>query len=382
LSLPVCGGLSTRALNRATLARQLLLQRSPLSALETVEHLVGMQAQAPFAPYYGLWSRLDGFTGEELSGLLTDRKAVRVVLVRSTIHLVTAMDCHRLRPLVQPALDRMLRTSAAHAKPLADVDLAAVVDAARRLLDAEALTPGEIGARLAERWPDTPRPALAEAARSMLPLVQVPPRALWQRSGQVRLRTAAAWLGRSRGKPSTIDELVLRYLAAFGPANAADVQTWSGLTRLAEVIERLAPRLTRFKSEGGQSLYDLADAPRPDPDTPAPVRLVGPFDNILLSHAERSRIIGDEHRKRLFSTKNGVLPGTLLVDGFVAGTWELVGKGEATSLRVQPYTKVVRGVLDDIVVEGNRLLERAFGVGNPLVEVTSFGPAAPRSAPL
>jgi hypothetical protein len=201
--------LSLRALNRATLARQLLLTRSPMGALDAIEHLVGMQAQAPFAPYFGLWSRLDGFTGEELSGLLTSRKAARIVLMRGTIHLVTAKDSHRLRPLVQPALDRMLKTNATHGRPLAAVDVSAAVEAARRLLDAEALTPGEVGARLAEQWPDTPPGSLAEAARSLLPLVQVPPRALWQRSGQVRLTTATAWLGKPRGKPMMIDELVV-----------------------------------------------------------------------------------------------------------------------------------------------------------------------------
>jgi hypothetical protein len=299
--------LSVRALNRATLGRQLLLERSPMSALDAIGHLVGMQAQAPFAPYYGLWSRLDAFTGEELSGLLTERKVVRMVLMRGTIHLVTAEDCHRLRPLVQPMLERTL-ASAVHAKPLADVDVAAVVDAAKRLLDAEALTPTDVGARLAEQWPDTPPAALTEAARSMLPLVQVPPRALWQRSGQVRLTTATAWLGRPRGKPLTIDQLVLRYLTAFGPAGVADVQTWSGLTRLGEVFERLSPRLATFKTERGQALYDLPDVPRPDSDTPAPVRLIAPFDNILLSHADRTRIVSDEHRKRLFSGRNGVFP--------------------------------------------------------------------------
>ncbi len=362
--------LSLRALNRAMLARQLLLTRSEMSALDAIEHLVGMQAQAPFAPYYGLWSRLDGFTGDELSGLLADRKAVRVVLMRGTIHLVSAADCHRLRPLVQPVLDRGL-TSAVHAKPLADVDVAAVVDAARTLLDAEALTPAEVGARLAGQWPDVPPATLTEAARSLLPLVQVPPRALWQRSGQVRLTTATAWLGKPRGKRLTIDDVVLRYLGAFGPACAADVQTWSGLTRLGEVLERLSPRLATFKSERGQALYDLPDAPRPDPDTPAPVRLVAPFDNILLSHGERTRIIGDEHRKRLFSGKNGVFPGTVLVDGFVAGTWELLGKGESTSLRVQPYVRLRGKTLNEIKAEGKRLLGRAFDVGDPVVDIAS-----------
>ncbi|MEN3320817.1 MAG: hypothetical protein V7643_4219 [Mycobacterium sp.] len=360
--------LSRRELNRATLARQLLLQRSPMSALDAIEHLIGLQAQAPFAPYYGLWSRLDGFTGEDLSGLLLSRKAVRIVLMRGTIHLATANDCNRLRPLVQPALERMLRTNATHGKPLAAVDVTGVVEAAKRLLDAEALTPAEVGARLAEHWPDTPPGSLAEAARSLLPLVQVPPRALWQHSGQVRLTTATAWLGKPRGKPLTIDELVMRYLATFGPASAADVQTWSGLRGLGEVLERL--HLTRFKSEGGQTLYDIPDAPRPVADTPAPVRLVAPFDNLLLSHANRTRVISDEHRKRLFSGKNGVFPGTVLVDGFVAGTWELVGKGETTSMRVQPYIDV-RGVIDDIMREGNRLLRSAFEVAEPEVAITA-----------
>jgi uncharacterized protein YcaQ len=179
------------------------------------------------------------------------------------------------------------------------------------------------------------------AARSLLPLVQVAPRALWQRSSQVRLTTATAWLGKPRGKGLTIDDLMVRYLAAFGPASTADVQTWSWLSRLGEVIERLD--LMRVKSEGGQTLYDVPDAPRPDPDTPAPVRLVAPFDNILLWHANRTRVISDEHRKRLFSGKNGVFPGTVLV----------------VALRGR--------VLDKVVSEGNRLLESAFKVTEPQV---------------
>jgi hypothetical protein len=170
-----------------------------------------------------------------------------------------------------------------------------------------------------------------------------------------------------REKSLTIDEVVLRYLAAFGPATALDVQTWSGLTRLGEVLERLD--VVRFKSEGGQTLCDIADAPRPHPDVPAPVRLVAPFDNILLSHADRTRVTSNDHRKKLFPGKNGVFPGTVLVDGYVAGTWELVGKGQATSMRVQPYAEL--GVIDHVIVEANRLLERAFGVTAPQVAITA-----------
>jgi hypothetical protein len=357
--------LTLRELNRATLARQLLLQRSRMTTPEAIEHLVGMQAQAPFAPYYGLWCRLEGFTGEDLSGLLTDRKAVRIVLMRGTIHLVTAADCHRMRPLLQPMLERSLQMNTTYRDALAGVDLAAVAQAASDLLRDEPLTPGELGRRLAERWPQCPPATLAAAARNLLPLVQVPPRALWHRSGQVRLTTATAWLGRHRGKRLTIDKLVLRYLGAFGPATIADAQTWSGLNRLSEVFDRLT--LLQLKDERGQTLYDLPEAPRPDAQTPAPVRLVAPFDNILLSHADRARVISDEHRKQLFSGKNGVFPGTLLVDGFVAGTWKLEGKGESTSMRVRPYVGL--DATDDVLAEGKRLLQLAFGVSEPIVEI-------------
>jgi Winged helix DNA-binding domain len=192
---------------------------------------------------------------------------------------------------------------------------------------------------------------------------------LWQRSGQVRLATARAWLGKRRGKALTVEALVMRYLAAFGPASAADVQTWSGLRGLGEVLDR--PDLERLKSEGGQTLYDLPDLPRPDPDTPAPVRLVAPFDNLLLSHADRTRVIADPHRERLFSGKNGVFPGTVLVDGFVSGTWELVGKGEATSMSVHPYIRLKRDAIDAVVSEGNRLLQNAFEVAEPEVAITA-----------
>jgi hypothetical protein len=148
-----------------------------------------------------------------------------------------------------------------------------------------------------------------------------------------------------------------------------DVQSWSGLSWLGEVVERLD--LMHFKSEGGQTLYDIPDAPRPDPDSPAPVRLIAPFDNILLSHADRTRVVSDEHRKRLFSSKNGIVPGALLVDGYVAGWWELVGKGEATSILVHPYIEPDSDALDAIAAEGGRLLNRAFGTIDPVVTITA-----------
>ncbi|WP_264013486.1 winged helix DNA-binding domain-containing protein [[Mycobacterium] manitobense] len=362
--------LSERALNRATLARQLLLQRSSMSALEALEHLVGMQAQAPFPPYYGLWSRLEHFTADELSGLLLDRRAARIVLMRGTIHLVSAADAHRLRPLVQPLLDRMLRGM--HGAALGDVDVDAVAATAAEILETEALTPAELGARLAERWPDCPLRALTEIGRSLVPLVQVPPRALWQRSGQVRLTTAVGWLGPATDTLS-MDDLVLRYLGAFGPASVADMQTWSGLTRLGEVFDRLSDRLIRLQTDSGRRVYDLPDAPRPDPDQPAPVRLVAAFDNLVLSHADRTRVISDAHRKRLFAGGNGVFPGTVLVDGFVAGTWELEGRAAATSMRVTPYTELADTTSAEVEAEGIRLLRSAFDAEDPTVSFSDGG---------
>ena len=301
---------TTRALNRALLARQLLLRRAKITPADAVRHLAGMQAQAPFPPYYGLWSRLHGFAPGDLGRLLLDKSVVRIALMRGTVHLVAADDALLLRPLIQPLLDRDLRTNTAHAAALASVDLPKVAAEARAVLAEAPRTPGELGKVLARRWPDCPPGSLAYAARNLLPLVQVPPRAVWGRSGQPTCDTAEDWLGRPLPERPSLDDLVLRYLAAFGPASVPDVQAWSGLTRLHEVVDRLRPRLEVFADEHGRELFDLPDAPRPDPDTPAPPRFVAEFDNLLLSHRDRTRVMSDENRKRVFGVRNGVFPGT------------------------------------------------------------------------
>ncbi|EST27492.1 winged helix DNA-binding domain-containing protein [Streptomyces roseochromogenus] len=326
--------LDRHALNRALLARQLLLERRPGSASAVLEHLVGMQAQAPDPPYIGLWTRLAGFAAEELAELIRGREAVRLALMRGTIHLVTARDCLALRPVLQSALDRQL--SSAFGRRLEGLDLDEVSAYGRKLCDAEPLTLGGIGALLAERWPRYEPFALANVIRGRVPLVQLPPRGLWGESGQAVHGTAETWLGRPLESDTAPDSLVRRYLAAFGPATVKDIQAWSGLTRIGAVVKRLRPELRVFQDENGADLYDVPDAPLPDPTTPAPVRFLPEFDNILLAHADRGRILTEEQRRLVF-TRNGLIKSTVLVDGFVRALWRI----EDGALVVEPLGRAL-----------------------------------------
>ena len=340
--------LSLRAINRAMLSRQLLLDRPSLppagadraaQVVKTIEHLIGLQAQAPFPPYYGLLSRLDGFRPDDLASLITSRSVVRIALMRGTIHLVSARDCLPLRRLVQPAIERGMR--GAFGQQLAGVDTAALAAAGRTLVESEPMTFSQLGRALAGRWPDHPPAALAQGVRTFVPLVQVPPRAVWGRAGQARHTSAEHWLGQAAQparppSPADLAALVTRYLAAFGPATVRDVQAWSGLTGLRSVLDQLRPSVVTFRDEQGAELFDLPLAPRPAGEVPAPVRLVAEFDNLVLSHADRSRIISAEHLRRL-STINGIFPGSVLIDGFVAGMWRLVRSRDAATLTIELF---------------------------------------------
>ncbi|MCX5253009.1 winged helix DNA-binding domain-containing protein [Streptomyces canus] len=339
--------LSPRALNRATLDRQLLLRRSGLSAKAAVGHLLGLQAQNVKPPYYALAARLDGFAPEELSALMADREVVRIVTMRSTIHTHTAEDCLTLRPLVQPARDRELIN---FRKGLQGVDLDRLAVLARELVEAEPRTMKQLREALLAEWPDADPQALAIAARCKLPLVQVTPRGLWGRSGQVALTTAEHWLGRPAEPVSTPDATVLRYLAAFGPASVKDMQTWAGLTRLRDAFERLRPQLRIFRDENGVELFDLPDASRPAEDTPAPPRFLPEFDNLLLSHADRTRVVPKEYWGRSWQGNQAYC--TLLVDGFLAGIWRLT----ADALVVEPFDRLTKAQQEDVTAEGQRLL--------------------------
>ncbi len=345
--MPTPKVLSRRAVNRALLARQLLLDRPrlpaagperPAQVTSTIEHLVGLQAQAPFPPYYGLHSRLDGFRPEDLAALITGRSVVRIALMRGTIHLVSARDCLPLRQLVQPVIERGLR--GAFGRQLAGVDPAALAAAGRSLVEAEPMTFSQLGQALAAHWPDHPPAALAQAVRAFVPLVQLPPRAVWGKAGQSVHTSAEHWLGQpgsaAEDGPAALAQLVTRYLGAFGPATVRDVQAWSGLTGLKAVLEQLRPCLVTFRDEQGAELFDLPTAPRPGEDAPAPPRLVAEFDNLVLSHAERSRVISPGAAGRI-STVNGVIPGTVLIDGFVSGMWRLAPGRAAATLTIELF---------------------------------------------
>lgn len=347
--------LSQRSLNRALLERQLLLRRSKLSVEKSLEHLVGMQAQATNPPYFALWTRLEGFQPEALSRLISRRRAVRIALMRSTIHLVTARDCLPLRALLQPMLERSLFSSSPYGRALAGMDIPALVAAGRALVEEAPRTLLELGELLQARWPERDARSLAYAIRNLVPLVQVPPRGLWGVGGQAASTTAESWLGPDSGSESSLDALILRYLAAFGPASVKDVQTWSGLTRLREEFEKLRPQLRTFRDEHGVELFDLPDAPLPEPDAPAPPRFLPDFDNVLLSHADRTRIISEEHRKAI-ATANGLFLATFLVDGFVRGTWKLEQERERAELVIRPFTALKKPERAALAEEGERLL--------------------------
>ncbi|MBN9738019.1 MULTISPECIES: winged helix DNA-binding domain-containing protein [unclassified Pseudonocardia] len=342
--------LDRRALNRATLARQHLLDRRPpgTGAAGVVAHLGGMQAQEPGAPYTGLWSRIAAFDPVPASAALTGRALVRTLLMRRTVHLVTAADCLAHRALHQPMITQ--RTWGARKAELPGVTPETLAAAVRPCFAEAPRTGGEVARIVADRFPGAGHAALADAAVSVVPLVQVPPRGTWDGAGPARLTTVDAWLGREPDPEPRAEELVRRYLAAFGPAASADLRAWCGLTGLPAVVARVKPGLRTFRDERGRELLDLPDAPLPDPDTPAPPRFLPAFDNAVLGFDDRSRIIDDEHRGLSVTGARFVL-----VDGRVAATWTPVGDA---GLSVRPLRALTRAENDDVLEEGERL--RAF----------------------
>jgi len=374
--------LTPRALNRATLARQLLLHPSNLTPAQAITHLAGLQAQAPLAPYVGLWTRLAAFRPDHLEDLLNERGVLRAHLMRNTVHLVDTADYLRFRPLFQPPMDRALAGN--WGRRLAGVDLAELREVAAVLLAETPLTRVALARALAPRWPGHDPAALAHAASHLLPLVQVPPRGLWRQSGPAAFMLASAWLNSRPSSPSptpsapltpptpsapveystVVEELVLRYLAAYGPASVADIQAWSGLTRLREVTERLGGRLRPLAGPDGAVLLDLAHVPEdgapaiPDPDTPAPPRFLPEYDNLLLSYAERSRVI-PHSRPVPLPPGNGASVGTLLIDGCWQADWRIRKdsvRDEGAVLEVHPFVPLSAADRDAVAAEGQRLL--------------------------
>ncbi len=336
--------ISTDDLNRTLLARQLLLTRVARPTLEVIEHLVGLQAQVPTSPYVALWSRIAAFESDALASLLLDRQAVRLALMRSTIHVVSTEDALAMRPVVQPVLDGELFRNRTFSVHLEGLDLGPVLDLGRALVEEQPRSLREIREAMASRWPDRDAATLAYAVRNLLPTVQVTPRGVWGASAQPKLTTLGCWVGRSPGSDPSPDSLILRYLAAFGPATVGDMQAWSRLTGLHEVVERLRPRLTTFRDDRGRELFDIPDWLLADAGVPAPVRFLPDYDNVLLGHADRGRIIPEPFRGIVGSR---IGQPSFLVNGYLAGFWRLLrsdrglrGAIATTVLRVEPLARL------------------------------------------
>lgn len=360
--------LDTRALNRATLARQFLLERAAVPVLDAVAHLGGLQAQEPQEPFPGLWSRLRDFDPATLSDLLTGRSVVRTHLMRRTVHLVTADDALAWRARHDPMLRQ--RVLGVYRRELDGTDLEELAAAGRALTaDGEPRSMAELARALADRWPAPGPRALGEMlVAALVPMVQAPPRGLWRTKAGVRNVPLASWLGREIDPPSPDGSdpvgqaLVRRYLAAFGPAAPADLRAWCGLAGLPAAVTALRGELVSFRDERGRELLDLPDAPRPDPDTPAPVRFLPAFDNAILGYHGRGRIIDDAHRGLSVAGERVVL-----VDGRVAATWTT----RSPTMTITPLHRLSRPDRTAVAEEGARMASFLSEGESPEVRITA-----------
>jgi hypothetical protein len=336
--------LSQRRLNRATLARQLLLETSGLDVVEAVERIGGLQAQEPASPYIGLWARLADFDVEKLHAAIDARDVVKGTLMRATVHIVTAADYRALWPAILPMLEGIRRQDRVH--PPSGRRLAAL----RRRVTAFTATPQTLTA-LRDHVGDVDGLTADEVIwwlRRRLPLAHVPTGGAWSFGRRPLVAHADAWLpaGPWRREDAAIEHLVRRYLGAFGPASLADIAQWSGLpiTRIRPGVAALegAGELRRFRSESGGSLVDLADAPLPAEDVSAPPRLLPMWDSMVLAYADRTRIVSNEDRARVIARNGDTLP-VFLVDGLVAGRWWAAAHDGGTTIELEPFRRLKAG---------------------------------------
>jgi hypothetical protein len=333
--------LTPRALNRALLARQLLLERRPLPPARAIEQVGGLQTQYAPSGYVGLWTRTAGFERDALTRALERRTVVQATLMRVTIHMVSAREYWLFAiGLRRSRRDWWLKQQK-----------------------------GKVSERDMERGAERLRAALAEGPRSVaelgdlargflghvglwVDLVRAPPAGTWERRRADVLALAEEWIGPCEvTEEEGLDHLVRSYLRGFGPAKPSDIASWAGVpvTMLKPPLQRL--RLRRFRDEAGRELLDLPRAPLPDPDTPAPVRFLPHWDANLLVHARRTLILSEPYRGRVFMTKNPFSVGTFLVDGHVAGAWG-VKKGRIV---LEPYERLSKPVREEVEEERARL---------------------------
>jgi len=346
--------LGTRALNRALLARQLLLARKRMSVADAVHAVGGLQSQEPKDPYVALWSRLRGFKAEQLRAVAESRMIVRGTYLRGTIHTLSATDYADFRLLLQPMLDRVLRIEQRFSN---GVDTKALERAARALLVRDPLSAQRLGDTLAPAFPKAQKEDLAQWIRTCVPLVMVPTDDRYGYPRPPRFVTADQWLDRPlRADPSAATQLVLRCLSAIGPATSSDVRTWSGLAGVKPLLEELRPRLVTFNDDSGRELFDLPDAPRPRADTPAPPRFLPEYDNTFLSHADRTRIVLKQHIGRFTEAKNGRRLRALLVDGFVRGAWSITRQRDTATIQVLMFEKFPKATIAELSQEAEALV--------------------------
>jgi hypothetical protein len=344
--------LTLRDLNRATLGRQMLLAREAVSISTALERLVGLQAQWPAPPYTGLWTRLKKFERRDLAQLIEQRRVVRAPLMRATLHVANADDYLQLRPLLRElfahALDGM------PAERTKDIDPEALGDEARPFLAETPRTQEEVRQFLAARHPKLDVRMMGHAVRMNLPLVQTPGEGTWGFSSAPAFALAETWLGRPLAKHPDPRALIRRYLAAFGPATVRDAQTWCGLRNLQATFDALRPELRVLADEKGRELFDLPDAQRPSADTAAPARFLPEFDNLLLSHVDRSRVVPEAFRKKVFLPGLRVAP-TFLIDGFVAGSWNLERTKNQAVLALMPFAPLPKKDRTALAAEAEQL---------------------------
>ncbi|HEX5148314.1 MAG TPA: winged helix DNA-binding domain-containing protein [Candidatus Limnocylindrales bacterium] len=356
MTVPV---VTQRELNRATLARQLLIERSSLDPVAATERIGGLQAQEPASPYVALWSRLERFAAETLDRAVHERRLVKAGLMRGTLHLVSAGDYLRLQPAIRVTLKGLAARDQYRNAEVGDIDL---------LIDAAMAFAGEPRDNAAMH-DHLEGPAAAEGrmstdvwwrVRREGAFIRAPSKVPWSFGRRPTYVAAGAWLGGRAfaDDEASLDHLVRRYLGAFGPATIADLRGWSHVStaRLRPVVERL-PGVVELRDENGRTLLDLADAPRPHADVPAPPRFLPMWDGALLGHEDRSRVLPDTYRKAVISRNGDILP-TFMVDGRVAGLWWVEPDGARTRITLEPFDRLPKAARTSLDAEAERL--RAF----------------------
>ncbi|HEY5852996.1 MAG TPA: winged helix DNA-binding domain-containing protein [Aldersonia sp.] len=344
--------LTNRVLNRTLLARQHLLARTDLDLAQLCEHLVGLQAQDVRPPFVAAWNRIENFDPAVLDRALDDRSLVRITAMRGTVHLLTAADALRITPHVQTQLDMIAGRRSFFDGVTVGLDLDEARAAGASMFGDEARSGADLRALAAEKWPDRDPRGMVPALLLLVPVVQVPPRGKWLRNDRPGWAAIETWLRSPTDDGYPVEELVLRYLRAFGPASTADMQTWSRLTGLREVVDRLGDRVRSYRDEHGRTLYDVDDGALTDPETPAPVRFLGWYDNVVLSHKHRNRII-DPRLARLGEVRTNW--AAVLVDGLAVACYKVTRDGTRAVVAVHPARRLTRAERSEITAEARRI---------------------------